>query len=148
MLQEQIKALEERYQHAIKEPKLTVWTVAARYFRLLESDVSSADASNFMQAAMTPHVTDGLLCGAEALLENRRQLSLCFGSIDTRAKCLLATEGGSLVAITTTTITLPAETIQRVFPHLTSVEDWKRQLVSPGFQALGSACCSARIGAF
>ncbi|OWZ13205.1 hypothetical protein PHMEG_00013513 [Phytophthora megakarya] len=70
---------------------------------------------------MTSDVTDGSTCGTEAILDTWKFFSQNFGSIllelDSLERGALE---GTLVATTTTSITITRNTLRVVFPHLLS----------------------------
>ncbi|ETN17013.1 hypothetical protein PPTG_06074 [Phytophthora nicotianae INRA-310] len=104
--------------------KQTVWNVATEYFRLFQYGLSAGAlhgyALSFLQKTMSPDVTDGLEYGPESLLENWRLISLLFDGIDVRLHQLVEVGKKSVVATTTTSITISKNTVLRVFPHLDS----------------------------
>lgn len=70
---------------------------------------------------MAPDVTDGLLCGPEALLENWGLFSLCFADSNVEVEHLKKGEvTNTVVAIITTNVTISNNTLRRLFLHLNS----------------------------
>ncbi|KAG7376011.1 hypothetical protein PHYBOEH_001868 [Phytophthora boehmeriae] len=69
---------------------------------------------------MALNVTDGNLRGVEALLENWRVFSLSFDNVHVELEHLHKAAEGSLIATTTTSVTISENTLQRLFPHLNS----------------------------
>uniref|UniRef100_H3GNP8 BZIP domain-containing protein n=1 Tax=Phytophthora ramorum TaxID=164328 RepID=H3GNP8_PHYRM len=108
----------------------TVWTVAMHYFRIFRFGLRSPPpllrdfVLSFLQNAMAPDVTDGSICGVDALLENWSLFSVYFDNINIQLERLEI--GGSVnlvMATTTTTVTISADTLRRVFPHLVANEE-------------------------
>uniref|UniRef100_H3GNQ1 BZIP domain-containing protein n=1 Tax=Phytophthora ramorum TaxID=164328 RepID=H3GNQ1_PHYRM len=108
----------------------TVWTVAMQYFRIFRFGLRSPPpllrdfVLSFLQNAMAPDVTDGSICGVGALLENWSLFSVYFDNINIQLERLEI--GGSVnlvMATTTTTVTISADTLRRVFPHLVANEE-------------------------
>ncbi|OWZ24406.1 hypothetical protein PHMEG_000533 [Phytophthora megakarya] len=133
--------------------KQTVWNVATEYFRLFQCGVVPGAqlnfAFNFLKKTMSPDVTNGFECGPEALLENWRLISLYFNGMTVRLNRLVEVGTRSVVAITTTSITITPVTLQFAFPHLNSdgnrdVEGQKRmiahELIGKTLILRGSVC--------
>ncbi|ETM40372.1 hypothetical protein L914_13666 [Phytophthora nicotianae] len=128
-LQEDIKGLELQH-HSVTvgiPTQQTVWSVAAEYFRLFRHGFRSppealdAFALKFLMVSMAPDVTNGFECGPQALLRNWKLFSLCFEDVYVQVGRL---ETGalfdSLIASTTTSITISSNTLRQAFPHLNS----------------------------
>ncbi|GMF18045.1 unnamed protein product [Phytophthora lilii] len=129
----------------------SVWVVATEYFRLFRNGYLAPmvvpiqpappsigdDSSNtqktrtakhtnvqleFLQSTMSPDVTDGTACGAEALLENWRLLSLYFDDVKLQLKRLEQVGEDTLIAVTSISATITENTLRQVFPHLVDEE--------------------------
>lgn len=93
---------------------------------------------------MAEDVTDGCLCGAEALLENWRLFTLLHGDLQVQLTSLEQLSGGSLLAATSVTLTIIQNTVLHLYPHLIRVgangQEWSplasrmlnQRLVVPG----------------
>ncbi|KAL3657764.1 hypothetical protein V7S43_017336 [Phytophthora oleae] len=146
---EEVQDLETKRQTVLRcaPTNENVWNVATKYFRLFrygyEAPVSTpkrispspfAKTDNkfdttqlqqpnpqleFLRGSLSPDVTDGMLCGADALLENWRLLSLYYDDVNVKLK-RLEQDGpsGSLVGKTILSVTITEKTLQNVFPHL------------------------------
>ncbi|KAG7383500.1 hypothetical protein PHYPSEUDO_003593 [Phytophthora pseudosyringae] len=130
----------------------SVWVVATEYFRVFRYGymapvkvpgmpiASSSTLSNtsrytprpqqqshaqldFLNATMAPDVTDGNVCGAEALLENWKRGSRFNDDVHVQLKRLEQMAADSLLASTVTSVTITASTLRQVFPHLVTAEE-------------------------
>ncbi|KAE9293987.1 hypothetical protein PR003_g24370 [Phytophthora rubi] len=146
---EEIQDLETQRQDILRYAPTneSVWVVATEYFRLFRYGfvapvmvpVSSASNSpsalfnkwnqktppsnvqlEFLKKSMTADVTDGVVFGAEALLENWRLLSLYHDDVHVQLQRLEQIGDDSLRAVTTTSITITKNTLRHVYPHLDS----------------------------
>ncbi|KAG6617468.1 BZIP transcription factor [Phytophthora cinnamomi] len=72
----------------------------------------------FLKESMAEEVTDGVVCGAEALMENWRLLSRYHGDVHYQLKRLEQLGEDSLCAVTTTSVTMTENTLRHVYPHL------------------------------
>jgi hypothetical protein len=105
----------------------TLWTFATEYFRLFQCGLGSpfpalqAVALNFLRASMAPDVMNGNVCGPEALMTQWKVFSQCFTDIHVDLERLeKGATGDSLVATTSTSVTITEATLQAAFPHLRS----------------------------
>ncbi|KAL3657765.1 hypothetical protein V7S43_017337 [Phytophthora oleae] len=139
-LEQEIRELEnERQDILCRAPaKDSVWVVATEYFRLfrygykapmMTPERASKDRRSpqeqqshvqldFFKSTMAQDVTDGDVCGAQALLESWRLLSLYFDDIHVQLKRLEQVSTDSLLASTVTSVSITENTLQSAFPHL------------------------------
>ncbi|KAE8976809.1 hypothetical protein PF005_g25178 [Phytophthora fragariae] len=126
----------------------SVWVVATEYFRLFrhgfmapmmvpETSSSSTGSSSsnkkrsasaslkqsnaqldFLTATMVSDVTDCTVTGPDALLEHWRLFSLSFDDVHLQLKRMEQLDEESLLAFTTTSVTITESTLHHVFPHL------------------------------
>lgn len=83
---------------------------------------------DFLKASMAPEVTDGNVCGAEALLKNWELLSLYCSDVHVQLKRLEQVAADSLLASTTTSVTITENTLRHLYPHLVSNDEDSRSL--------------------
>ncbi|KAG7400338.1 hypothetical protein PHYBOEH_006095 [Phytophthora boehmeriae] len=141
-LKQDIYKLELQQQRlaCVTSPSGSVWEAVAKYFKLFERGYTfftmkelpeqnkPQSAQNhvqleFLRSMMELDVTDGPLCGAEALLDNWRLLSLYHDDLHVQLKRLEQGPNNSLVATATIGLTITANTLLNVYPHLlTGVE--------------------------
>ncbi|KAK1948580.1 bZIP transcription factor 1 [Phytophthora citrophthora] len=111
----------------------SLWGTAAEFFRLFQNSVrlpSATDCSrtqydiqqNFLRATMAPDVTDGIVCGVDALLRTWTLLSQCYDKIDLHPVRLENGPDNALVATTKGTLIINENTLRNAFPHLVSDE--------------------------
>ncbi|KAG3114945.1 hypothetical protein PI126_g24705, partial [Phytophthora idaei] len=122
----EIKDLQTKCKGSVRLPSSpTSWALASEYFRQFNYYLSSPGtlykmASTFLHEIMAPDVTDGLLFGVDAQLENWRLLALYFGDVRVDLKGLRTPTTDTLVAGTVTRATITNNTLRRAFPHLNS----------------------------
>ncbi|KAK1940842.1 hypothetical protein P3T76_007548 [Phytophthora citrophthora] len=56
--------------------------------------------------------------GVEASLADWKHVSLCFGNVEMRLESLHRGSGDTLIALTSTSISIMTKTLENVFPHL------------------------------
>ncbi|OWZ06421.1 hypothetical protein PHMEG_00021327 [Phytophthora megakarya] len=107
-----------------------IWGVAAEFFRLfrksvepptIATTVASSDymrQQSFLRATMTDNVTDGRVCGVDALLETWAIQSACYQEIDMQPLRMENGPGDSMVATTKGILTITENTLRFAFPHL------------------------------
>ncbi|GMF18042.1 unnamed protein product [Phytophthora lilii] len=118
-LNEEILDLEDQQQSILRSAPTdqSVWVVATEYFRHFHKGYmksmapTSQDKENnavvprshaqleFLRYVMVSDVTDGILCGPQALLENWRLMSLYYSDVNVKLKRLLQVEGNSVLLI-------------------------------------------------
>ncbi|KAG6951378.1 hypothetical protein JG688_00013761 [Phytophthora aleatoria] len=128
-LESEIQELEVRRHHAsIGIPThQTLWTIATEYFLLFQHGFRSPPqalqnaALNFLRVSMASDVVNGHQCGVEAILAKWRLFSEYFDDVYVELEKLeKSATSHSLVAITTTSVTISERTMRTVFPHLNS----------------------------
>ncbi|KAG6622737.1 BZIP transcription factor [Phytophthora cinnamomi] len=72
----------------------------------------------FLNESMVQEVTDGVVCGAKALMENWKLLSRYHGDVHYQLKRLEQFGEDSLYAVTTISVHLTENTLRHVYPHL------------------------------
>ncbi|KAG2912587.1 hypothetical protein PC117_g18844 [Phytophthora cactorum] len=140
-LQEEIQELETQHQDMMRSApqNKSMWVVGTEYFRLfrhgymapmvapeptlaekpcIRPDKQAHVQLDYLQTSMTPDVTDGNVSGAEALLENWKFLSLNHDDVHVQLKRLEQVAHDSLLAVTTTSVTITENTLRQVYPHL------------------------------
>ncbi|KAG1692254.1 hypothetical protein DVH05_025684 [Phytophthora capsici] len=101
----------------------TRWALASEYFRQFNYYVSSPGAlgptaSKFLHEIMAPDVVVGSLFGVDAALENWRLFTHYFEDVHTELKDMKMPTSDTLIAGTTTSVTITEKTLRRAFPHL------------------------------
>jgi hypothetical protein len=141
-LKEEIEDLDNKRQRLARctPTGQNVWVVAAEYFRVFrhgfmaplcipESTTGKRGQSepslqlDFLHQVMVSNPNDGVVCGAEALLDNWRLLSLYHNDVQLQLKRLEAVTPDSLVATATLSFTITDDTLQHVYPHLIDGHD-------------------------
>ncbi|KAG6958002.1 hypothetical protein JG687_00009625 [Phytophthora cactorum] len=123
-LREEIKMLEHKHRAVISSAPAaeTVWKVAIEYFRLFRHGLplkgNDSTALDFVQDMMAPDVIHNSGCGAEAMIRSWRRLSNWFEDVELKFERLEKSAEGSIVATTTTSITINEVTVRNVFPRL------------------------------
>ncbi|KAG3061891.1 hypothetical protein PC122_g19484 [Phytophthora cactorum] len=152
-----IRDLETRRQTIASRSRFpkSIWSVAIEYFRLFQHGyiapplVPSADHQPSVMAEERPHkphaqidflrdtmvhdVTDGIIHGVEALLENWKLLSLYHDDVFVQLQRLDYVTEDSLQATTTVGLTITENTLQHLYLHLlvSPIRDHKEEQVSP-----------------
>ncbi|OWZ21938.1 hypothetical protein PHMEG_0003427 [Phytophthora megakarya] len=72
----------------------------------------------FLKRTMLPDVVFNAERGVKAIVSNWKRLSLSFYDIEVELDNLVEGLGGSLIATTTTSVTITQQTLENVFPHL------------------------------
>ncbi|KAJ8507692.1 hypothetical protein ON010_g18944 [Phytophthora cinnamomi] len=130
-LQKDIQELEVQYRlvsYSVPTTS-TIWGVTAEYFRLFRHGVkvpittlphtSQYQAQcDFIQATMALDVTDGMVFGVKAVMNNLQLQSRCYQEIDTYPVRLDNGPGDSLLATTRSVLTITEGTLTYGFPHL------------------------------
>ncbi|OWZ04176.1 hypothetical protein PHMEG_00023964 [Phytophthora megakarya] len=144
-VQDEIKRLEQKLQYASVgiSGSQTLWGATTDYFRLFRHGFRSPTdevhncALNVLQSSMAPNVTDGSVCGLNAILSRWKLFSLCFDDITVNLQRVEeGPVGNSVVATTTTSITITTASLRLVFPHLIQEGD-PRTVTSIGDKLLG-----------
>ncbi|ETI55431.1 hypothetical protein F443_01858 [Phytophthora nicotianae P1569] len=141
-LSEDIQILEAR-RHALANQSTfcsSVWSVAGEYFRLFQRGYkeslqvpSAGDQTlaaveerphqphaqiDFLRETMAHDMTDGVVCGVEALLQNWKLLSFYHGDLYVQLQRLDHVTKDSLQATITVSLTITESTLQNLYPHL------------------------------
>ncbi|POM59910.1 hypothetical protein PHPALM_31294 [Phytophthora palmivora] len=113
-----------------------IWGVATEFFRLFRNSVQPPTLlagsrgeydtqENFLRATMTSDVTDGIVCGVDALLDTWSMQSVCYQDIDLQPVRMYNVPNDSMVATTKGRLTINENTLRFAFPHLiTESEKW------------------------
>eukprot|EP00644_Phytophthora_capsici_P002019 jgi/Phyca11/575537/estExt2_Genewise1.C_PHYCAscaffold_740172 len=123
-LNSEIKDLETKCSDTSRIPTTpTRWALASEYFRQFNYYVSSPGAlgptaSKFLHEIMAPDVVVGSLFGVDAALENWRLFTHYFEDVHTELKDMKMPTSDTLIAGTTTSVTITEKTLRRAFPHL------------------------------
>ncbi|ETN13843.1 hypothetical protein PPTG_08540 [Phytophthora nicotianae INRA-310] len=129
-LREEIDTLEQQRQHLrtsrALEPPNDVWRAAAEYCRLIRHGLHlTSNQLGFMRDMMSPNVVFNAAYGPEAIMQHWFFMNW-FGEVDVELKGWELTDGNSLVAITTTSVTITKHTLRNVFPHLRTIDNSDR----------------------
>ncbi|KAG1695844.1 hypothetical protein DVH05_019182 [Phytophthora capsici] len=167
-LQEEVQELEnERQDILCRAPsKDSVWVVATEYFRLFRHGYMAPTMApkkpsaltgekrrrkekhfqlDFFKSTMAKDVTDGDVCGAEALLESWRLLSHYFSDVHVQPKRLEQVSTESLLASTVTSLTITHNTLQSAFPHLLASREVEGGEPSTVSSPLGEKLLNQRV---
>ncbi|KAH7491407.1 uncharacterized protein KRP23_330 [Phytophthora ramorum] len=124
-LQAEIKELELRGQDPFRLLTTpTIWVLAGEYFRHLHHFLSSPATlqgpTDFLRRMLAPDVANASSFGVEEQIENWRLFALYFADADLKLEGMSSPTPDTLVASTTTTVTLTSNTLRYAFPHLNS----------------------------
>ncbi|KAL3657589.1 hypothetical protein V7S43_017556 [Phytophthora oleae] len=103
-----------------------LWTVALAYFcvfrRGLQPRLGPSTRSQFelLRAATAPTMGFNTGLGSEAMMKSWKCISLWFQDVELSVEEMRREATGSLVAFTTTSVTINERTLRNVFPHLCS----------------------------
>ncbi|KAG1688392.1 hypothetical protein DVH05_025683 [Phytophthora capsici] len=128
-LKSEITDLETKSKDTTRIPTTpTRWALASEYFRLFNYYVSSPGtlgqtASKFLHETMAPDVVVGSLFGIDAALENWRLFTHYFEDVRTELKDMKMPTSDTLIAGTTTSVTITEKTLRHAFPHLIGDSD-------------------------
>ncbi|POM61366.1 hypothetical protein PHPALM_29628 [Phytophthora palmivora] len=105
--------------------KETVWYVAVEYFRVFRRGLLSTEDTDlleldFLKATMAPDLDAGTVRGLESLARNWKAFTQFFQDVQIRLGRLDEVAENSLVASTTTSITITRHSLSCMFPHLIS----------------------------
>ncbi|KAK1940806.1 bZIP transcription factor 1 [Phytophthora citrophthora] len=126
-LKSEIKDLETKSKDSSRIPTTpTMWALVSEYFRQFNYYVSSPGTlgpavSKFLREMMAPDVLVGSLFGADAVLENWKLFSHYFEDVRMELKDMRMLTSDTLVAGTSTCVTITNKTLRLAFPHL--IED-------------------------
>ncbi|KUF85285.1 hypothetical protein AM587_10010498 [Phytophthora nicotianae] len=102
-------------------PKQTVWTAVVEYFRVFRyglQDSSPPVQQKIIRSTIASDVFYNGECGAEAILRSWKLLSSWFRNVQLELVRIKKMSANSVVAVTTTSITITEETLRHAFPHL------------------------------
>ncbi|OWZ05922.1 hypothetical protein PHMEG_00021903 [Phytophthora megakarya] len=103
-----------------------VWVIALEYFRIFRHGFKEASleqsvlAHGFLQKSMAPDVSDGNLQGPKALMQNWELFSSYFDDIHVELKSMRNITEDTLLATTTTSVSISSHTLRSLFPHMNS----------------------------
>ncbi|ETI39266.1 hypothetical protein L915_14685 [Phytophthora nicotianae] len=134
ILRERIKILSQRKSalSAIDATQQNVWNVAVEYFKLFRYGLSANGQSStskgstqldFLRSSMSPDVIFNAQQGIETMITSWKYITYAFQALEIELDSLVRSVDGSLVATTTTSVSISGLTIRNVFPHLCSGED-------------------------
>ncbi|OWY95846.1 hypothetical protein PHMEG_00034042 [Phytophthora megakarya] len=130
LLQDELHYMETKRLNILRNSatEQTVWIVATDYFRHFGEGYRPPSFTiegtpqhmqlDFLKETMASDVTDGIVCGVKELLERWRLFSLFHGDVNVHLNNLEKRAGGSLLANTTTSITITENTLHHLYPHL------------------------------
>ncbi|ETK88634.1 hypothetical protein L915_07140 [Phytophthora nicotianae] len=126
-LQQEIGQLNRKHQVLMLgvPTKDTVWSVAVEYFRvfrcgLLITRGERIVGMDFLKAVMARDLDAGMVLGVDALARNWAVYTQYFRDVQIRLDRLDQVVENSLVATTTTSITITRNSLTKIFPHLMS----------------------------
>uniref|UniRef100_H3GN23 BZIP domain-containing protein n=1 Tax=Phytophthora ramorum TaxID=164328 RepID=H3GN23_PHYRM len=125
-LHAEIKELELRGQDPFHLPTTpTSWVLAAEYFRHLRHFLSTPTSlqtttTDFLRGMLAPDVVGASSFGVAAQIENWKLFALYFTDADLELKGMSSPTPDTLVASTSTTVTITSSTLRYAFPHLNS----------------------------
>ncbi|KAG1703259.1 hypothetical protein DVH05_008169 [Phytophthora capsici] len=117
----------QRQNICVDNPIITdLWFAAVEYFRFFQVGFTTPPPGlhTFLSQTMASDVTDGPICGVDALVKNWMMLSFSFEDINVQLECLDHAGDDLLVATTRTSFTIRSETLRRVFPHLLELDSY------------------------
>ncbi|KAG2773419.1 hypothetical protein PC129_g21651 [Phytophthora cactorum] len=124
-LRGQIENLQRRRRlvSTVRPPKENVWNVALVYFRVFRNGLQSRTQSSrnqfeFLKATMAPDMVFNTGRGPEAMTRTWKCISLWFQDAELELEGMEKGPTGSLIAATTTRVTVTERTLRNVFPHL------------------------------
>ncbi|KUF79789.1 hypothetical protein AM587_10000533 [Phytophthora nicotianae] len=148
----EIETLEQRCQHMRRtrvqpsQPANDVWHTAVEYFRLIGHGLHLTNNQlGFVRDMVAPDVVFNSEYGPEAIMQHWCFMDW-FGDVNVELKGWEATDGESLVGITTTSVTITKHTLRNVFPHLRTTDNSDRngklaeQLLNQRLVMRGSTC--------
>ncbi|KAL3657766.1 hypothetical protein V7S43_017338 [Phytophthora oleae] len=150
-LQQEIEELEATRQNILLSSPTdqSVWVVVTEYFRhfrhgyvpaLYEPDSPTKPRQHvqldFLKANLAADVTNGVLCGAEAILKQWKLFTSHHGDVKVQLKRLDQVTSDSLLAATIVSFTVTDDTLQQLYPHLN--EDASDKLLNQRITAAGS----------
>ncbi|KAG7376999.1 hypothetical protein PHYPSEUDO_012336 [Phytophthora pseudosyringae] len=125
-IRDQIEKLERR-RRSMSTPlpaNANVWNVALEYFRIFRNGLQSRTQPSvrnhfaFLRAAMAPDMVFNSGRGPKAMIRTWKCISLWFQDVELEIEGMGKGSVGSLVAATTTRMTITERTLRNVFPHL------------------------------
>ncbi|ETI41087.1 hypothetical protein F443_13657 [Phytophthora nicotianae P1569] len=132
LLREEIQTLNKRCQHMrrtrarFSQPANDIWRTAAEYFRLIRHGLHlTTNQLGFVRDMMAPDVVFNSEYGPEAIMQHWCFMDW-FGDVNVELKGWEATDGESLVGITTTSVIITKHTLRNVFPHLRTTDNSDR----------------------
>ncbi|KAG1695832.1 hypothetical protein DVH05_019170 [Phytophthora capsici] len=150
-LQQEIQQLETTRQNILHSSPTdqSVWVVVTEYFRyfshgyvpvLFEPDSpvkpNQHEQLDFLRANFAADVTDGLLSGAEAILEHWRLFTIYHGDVKVQLKRLDQARSDALLATVAIGFTVTENTLQQLYPYLK--EELAGKLLNQRITATGS----------
>lgn len=158
-MREEIEKLQQR-PRAVSSAISTeenVWSVATEYIRLfpyglkMAASMSTPTSSSsqpsaqqdFFRNAMAPDVVFNASRGTEAMIRSWKCISLSFQDVELELEGLRKRSADSLVAVTTTSVTITERTLRNVFPHLLGDEKGNklaRKLLNQRISMRGLVC--------
>jgi hypothetical protein len=127
--------------------KESVWGVATEYFRLFRFGLPASSGTaqlSFVRNTMSSELVFNAGRGPEAMTRNWRWLSLWFQDVELGLEGLDKRAAGSLIAGTTTSVTITERTLRNVFPHLSNDEfgdtAFAKKLLNQRIVMCGSTC--------
>ncbi|KAF4139195.1 hypothetical protein GN958_ATG11555 [Phytophthora infestans] len=123
-LKSEIKQLENKTYSETRQPTApTSWALASDYFRQLNYYVSSPEklyksAFKFIHEFMAPGAEDSSSFEADEWLKNWRLSATYFEDVHMEVKGMKTPTSDTLIAGTTTSMTITSNTLRLAFPHL------------------------------
>ncbi|OWZ17754.1 hypothetical protein PHMEG_0008254 [Phytophthora megakarya] len=105
--------------------KTTMWSTAVEYFRVFQRGLNSSDEMqlvdlNILKTAMAPDLDAGTVRGFKNLVKSWKVFSNAFQEVRVQLGRLDQTSETSLMATTTTSITITENSLTTMFPYLSA----------------------------
>ncbi|KAL4165811.1 hypothetical protein KRP22_014521 [Phytophthora ramorum] len=133
LLKQEIQQLQRGHDHIVvgAPTKRTLWVVAVEYFHIFRHGLHTAEGvhdldMDFLRSSLASNMTTGTSTGLAVHLRCWRVFTGCFPDIRVELKHLGLCTETSLLAATTTTITITADSLRVLFPHLVYAPNYTR----------------------
>ncbi|KAF4034824.1 hypothetical protein GN244_ATG13186 [Phytophthora infestans] len=149
-LRNEVESLEYHCQHLrmsqAADPPNDIWRVAAEYFRLIRHGLHlTTNQIGIIRDIMNPDVVFNSEYGPGSIMQHWCFMDW-FGDVNVELEGWEMLEGEALVALTTTRVTVTANILRNVFPHLRTIDNSDRsgklaeQLLDQQLVMHGSTC--------
>ncbi|KAF4149142.1 hypothetical protein GN958_ATG01683 [Phytophthora infestans] len=150
-LREEFETLQQRRQHLRSlahqsQPSHDVWRTVTEYFRLIRHGLHfTSNQVEYIRGMTAPNVVFNAEYGPEAIMQHWFFVKW-FGDVHVELKGWEMVDGESIIAVTTTSVTITQHTLRSVFPHLRTTDNSDRnrrlaeQLLNQRLAMRGSTC--------